>query len=393
MLRKFNRCDFYIVLGLLYLLQGVLYQKGYINQILQVVLTVWNLIEISRYICSVPHKSRMLKASVVLLLMYLVYGLIFIISGTQYKYTWGDHTKSYAYLQISLNSILPIFLFYIYSAKGLLTERRIRYYGILFLVSFVLLYRYELQQTLLFYESIGSSKEEFTNNSAYYFLLLFPFLYYYKSKWVQSLCLFTILYFILIGMKRGAVLIGVCCLIIFVIHNWQQIKRSKSKLSYALCIILALGILGSYMNDFISGSDYFNERVQQTIDGDSSGRDILYAKMYNEFLYNYNIIEIIFGKGANSTIAIAGQYAHQDWLETLCNNGLLGVLLMAIFYFSIYREIMIVKHKRKLHIYHPFFLMFFICLSKTFFSMSIQDMQLCQTMILGYCSYKVNYEK
>lgn len=264
------------------------------------------------------------------------------------------------------------------------------YYGLLFLASYILDYSFNTQQMIAYYAELGSNRVEFTNNSSYQFLLLFPFLYFYKSKWIQAGFALSILYFLLIGMKRGAIIIGVLCMLIYLAHNWQKIKHTKNVLLYIVGTILILSLFISFMTKELSGSEYFLERVQQTLEGDSSGRDIIYSAIWHTVWDSGNLFYLIFGRGANATVEVTGGwFAHQDWLETLCDTGLIGILILLSFYLAIYKECIRAKRMGLDSIYQPFFLMLVICVFKSFFSMSIQDMQVCQTMILGYCSYRV----
>lgn len=390
MFRKINRCDIYVGLSILYILQGALYQQGIINKVLQVVLLVWALLVAAKEYRYCNSNNKLLRATSYLLALYFAYGFAFIISGTVYQYGNGGTTSSYGYLQSSLNSLLPIFLFYHYTKRGYLSEKRIMYYGLLFLASYILDYSFNTQQMIAYYAELGSNRVEFTNNSSYQFLLLFPFLYFYKSKWIQAGFALSILYFLLIGMKRGAIIIGVLCMLIYLAHNWQKIKHTKNVLLYIVGTILILSLFISFMTKELSGSEYFLERVQQTLEGDSSGRDIIYSAIWHTVWDSGNLFYLIFGRGANATVEVTGGwFAHQDWLETLCDTGLIGILILLSFYLAIYKECIRAKRMGLDSIYQPFFLMLVICVFKSFFSMSIQDMQVCQTMILGYCSYRV----
>lgn len=390
MFGRINRCDIYVGLSVLYILQGALYQQGIINQVLQVVLLSWAIIVAAKEIRYLNHGHIFLRATTYLIALYLAYGVAFIVSGKVYQYGNGGVTSTYGYLQSSLNSLLPIFLFYHYTGKGYLTQNRIVFYGLLFLASFMVDYSFNLQQMIAYYSEIGSKRVEFTNNSSYLFLLLFPFLYFYRSKWIQIGFLITIFYFLLIGMKRGAVLIGVLCVIIFLAHKLKRIKHNKNVLIYIMGVFLVFFSFYTYMKNTLSGSEYFIERVQQTLEGDSSGRDVIYSAIWNSAWNSGDLFHLVFGKGANSTIEVTdGWFAHQDWLETLCDTGLIGIFILISFYVAIFKECLRAKRLGRMSVYQPFFLMFVICLFKSFFSMSIQDMQVCQTMILGYCSYHV----
>ena len=62
------------------MLQGILYPQGIINQLLQLIMILWGIIIACKYI-SAYKLSNFLRALSVLLLMYLVYGTILMVSG------------------------------------------------------------------------------------------------------------------------------------------------------------------------------------------------------------------------------------------------------------------------------------------------------------------------
>ena len=57
------------------------------------------------------------------------------------------------------------------------------------------------------------------------------------------------------------------------------------------------------------------------MEGGSSGRDELLTNSLDYYLNNESIIQQIFGLGANGTLSVAGNGAHNDWVELLVNQG------------------------------------------------------------------------
>lgn len=131
-------------------------------------------------------------------------------------------------------------------------------------------------------------------------------------------------------------------------------------------------------------SEYFAQRVESTIQGNNSGRNRLYSSVWSAVRNEENIIRILFGHGANSTIKYAGNFAHQDWLETMCNNGLLGVCLLIAFFVSFGNTVLKSRRSVLPHYYYCFLTLFALSLSKTLFSMSIQGFDMYQGMLIGY---------
>ena len=146
-----------------------------------------------------------------------------------------------------------------------------------------------------------------------------------------------------------------------------------------------------FVSKMMSESDYFAYRVEQTLSGDSSGRDDLYGTLWHSILNEQNMFYILFGRGADSTWAVAGNYAHQDWLETLCNNGLTGCVILLCFFLMFLRDAFSSRTVFSKNFYAAYMVLFVITMSKTMFSMSIQSMEVPLSMLLGYFTYWVNH--
>ena len=79
-------------------------------------------------------------------------------------------------------------------------------------------------------------------------------------------------------------------------------------------------------------------RVEATIEGKTSGRDYIIMKLWS-FYTNTSILQQIFGAGFARTLSIAGNYAHNDWIEMLIDCGFVGLLLYGLFYVALIRRI------------------------------------------------------
>lgn len=77
------------------------------------------------------------------------------------------------------------------------------------------------------------------------------------------------------------------------------------------------------------------------IEGDSSGRDEIYANIFNAWYNNNSVIHFLFGFGFAGSTALSGVglLAHNDWLELLSNFGLLGVSIYLYFFYAGYSSI------------------------------------------------------
>ena len=386
--KSFNRCDLFVVIWSLYMLQAILYPIGIINRILQLVMILWGVIVTCRYLLNFSRLPRFLNATFVLILMYIIYGVIHMIFGTPVISKYGFSASSnYVYLQASLNSLLPIFVFYDFTKKGLLTEDRIKKYLFLFLIVFILLF---VHNSLSLMQE--DKQEENTNNIAYMFVTLVPFVYfYYKKPLLQYIIILTLSVFVILGVKRGAILVFLVSVVYFLFAKLKtgSNKKTVNVLLAAMLLLFAI----SFVQYRLAVSEYLNLRIEQTAEGSTSGRDILYKAIWNEVSQETNLLTFIFGRGANSTIGIAGNYAHNDWLETLCNNGALGAVILGYFFLVLFKLLFVVKRNLPSYYFDSFFTLFLIVSMKSVFSMSIQNMEISTTMLLGYIVYKSLHEK
>ena len=362
-------------------MQGLLYPQGIINQLLQFVQIAIAGVE-TLNVLTKKTQSPVLKIAFMLVLMYCVYGLWLIISDPIITYSDGRRTRNFVYLQNSLKSLLPIFMFYYYAMKGLLNERKIRIYAIIFLAMSLKSF---FQNKFLALAEDG--REESTNNAAYGFVNLIPAVYFFRKKPIfQYLLLGTLGVFMLMGMKRGAILIGGFSILVFLYSNIKGASRKAKTITLALTIGIIIGAI-YYISDMLQTSDYFARRIEQTAAGDSSGRDTIYASLWNIFVNEPNLLYLLFGHGANGTIDLIGIEAHNDWLETLINNGFIGGIIVLLFFATIAKTAFKQHRRFPTYMYYSFLVLIFIMFSKTLFSMSIQSIGVVHTMLLGYFAY------
>ena len=371
MFKNINQCDVYVGLWCIYMLQEVLYSPGIINQLLQLIMLIWGMIALFKYIIQTTESSSILKVTILLIAMYTIYGSIYFLMQDKYYY-----------LQISLNSLVPIFLFYYFAMEGKLTSDRIRIYlPILIPICIMLYYKIENQELL------QNGGEETTNNAGYYFVSLIPFLFFYSKKpFLQFTFLGIILLYIIMGMKRGAILIGVFETMVLLYANMKNSSRRMKILFSILTFIIVVGI-NKYIDYMMNNSAFFMARVEDTMEGNSSGRDVIYENLWYKLLSEPEPFYFYLGRGAESTIKLVGKFAHQDWLETFCNNGLLGVVILFYFFYTFGKNAWLSRVCFSEMMFYSFVTLFITTLSKTLFSMSIQNLDLPITMLLGYFAY------
>lgn len=381
MLKRINQCDVFVGLWCIYMSQEVLYSPGIINQAIQLIMLLWSLTALFRYIINLSNYSYspILKATFFLIVMYAIYGTIHILYGVPVM----GHSQ-YLYLQDGLNSLVPIFLFYDFTMTGKLTSDRIRIYlPILVVVCIFLYYRIENQMLL------QKGGEEITNNAGYFFVPLIPFLFFYSKKPILQFAFWgIILLYVFMGMKRGAILIGVLGSVILLYANLKE-SPGRGKILFLILTIIIVAGISKYIVYMMSNSAYFMARFEDTLEGNTSGRDVIYETLWNTLLLESSPFYFYFGRGAESTVSIVGKLAHQDWLEIFCNNGLIGVLVLFFFFYTLGKNAWNSRHSFSGMMFYSFVTLFIIILSKTLFSMSIQNLELFSTMLIGYFAFEL----
>ena len=323
---------------------------------------------------------RIISIFFFILLLYGLFSILLDSSGKQY---------GISFLMTVIGSIGPIFAFYTYAKKGLLTYNRLMASFFLFLLIAILEY-YDTEREAL--NTLSKGVEEITNNSSYTILGLFPFLFLFKKHPIlQYLGLALIIFYVISAMKRGAIIVLIILLIWFV---YVMLKSASGKRKFIQIVLI--GVLAffsvKFIINFYSESSYFQQRIESTLEGRSSNRDVIYSVLWQHYISNQSLSNILFGEGVYKTISITGGVkAHNDWLELLIDCGFMGVILYCVYWVRFYREW---RRCRKLEIIHS---ILGACLvftfMKTIFSMSFTSIPFGITMMMGYCFASILYSK
>ncbi len=367
----------YTVVCLLCLLRHVLFGAFSLSgRMLYGLFYLWSMYYFVRVVFEKKH-SPYIKVLNFLLGLVLIYGIPLLLFGTDA--TWARQTASGYFLNIFLDSILPIYSFYYLGKKQLINDNWFKIIALFFFVTVYCLYEYQRMETLL-----SSDQEEFTNNASYLWLSLFPIMVFFKKRpLILFLGVSIILFYIIGGFKRGAILLGAIC---FLAILWQTLQTSK--LSNKIIAVVAVGAVLVFfipmIEDLMVNSDYFALRVERTFERDSSGRDVIYSNYWSFYWNQDSIFVLLFGNGAFGTIKLLGLMAHNDWLEFLIDMGLMGTLIYLVYWIQ---TIIMCRNSARVcrpEVYQGILLFIIINLGRTFFSMSIMDMPFFATSVFGY---------
>lgn len=323
----------YIGLLILFLLivynsQGVLYGRG--GGISQLTLVITHLIGIIYFFKSLLISSRknlFFKAWTALLVLNII-GFIF--TGNV------GNPIHFSMLKGVLMSLLVFYPFYYLSSKNLIKAKDL----ILFLLILlpITISQFYLSAEQILQERISDSTNV-VNNIAYDFVWLLPYVFLVKKQRALSITLsLIVVFFIIQGAKRGAILVGAVGVIFYVLYLLRTVSRKNRIRGYFVAIV-GLLVISFYTYNFFIQNEYLIERLQQLEQGNSSGRDVIYANLFNAWYNSDNFLTLLFGYGFASSIFLSGtgNLAHNDWLELLTNFGLVGISVYIVLFYSLYK--------------------------------------------------------
>ncbi len=384
-----NPCNYYTLGWLLYFMQGTLYPYGSLfTKVLLVLLLGYSLFFV--VINIKLFDSLFFRVLLTIVFVYLLYTLLYYSSGESFIHNGIVKGKFESFKTICL-SIFPVLCYYGYGCKGYLTISWFKLGAIVLLVLSISSFYSEQATRLASAIEEGSTREEFTINAGYRFAAIIPILVLMNSKQWYKYLLFSIAFlFTLFAMKRGAIVV---CVLSSAIFMWHSLIKGKgaSKIGVFVFIIISLALFAYGVSYLLENSDYFNYRLQQTMEGDSSDRDVLYSNMIEHFRSESSFFRFCFGYGIDGTGRLFGNGAHNDWIELAIDMGLLGLFVYFIYWVLFYKT-----WRSSRSIENVCTALGIILLSeflKSFFSFSINDFPIQQAPALGYCLAAVELNK
>lgn len=385
--RIINWCNIYILLWIVYYLQGVFYVSGgfFSRTILIVFLAVSFYFLIK---ANLQYRiPRFLKALNVFIIVTSIYGVLYMMFGDAYVITEGmvdNEVGKFVYLKKIYTSLLPIYAFYVFSKQEILSPRYLQRVFIALLLVAVAQYYYYEQTALLRLAELGSDREDVTNNAGYQFVALMPLLLLWNKKPLLNFALMAVIvFFVVSAMKRGAIVICAGISIYYLVQNYKISSKRARFLIIVLTILLGIFIY-FYVADLYANNAYFQYRLEHTIEGDSSNRSDFYSSIWNYMFTQASPLHLMLGYGPNYSIVIVGNYAHNDWFEILADLGLLGILIYAYYYIALLRDIKVSKRCDNKVITTILQISFFSVFMTSLFSMSYAGLYLATAISLGY---------
>lgn len=326
---------------------------------------LFSIINVSKSIKCSPVK--VLFVFLFLVTTYFLTTWFFVGNDTRY----GNIIGFYANIGLSLG----IFFFGIYCSKYLESDKLFKLAFFLFLIA--TFYRFVFERN----EIIGKTYGNMTMNMGYDFLSLLPFMLIFKRKWIPIIVSPLIIYAVIMCIKRGAILITALFFVYYIYSYFIKNEKAHKMRNTIIGVILLLA--ASYLAlDFYSQNDYLQVRMQNMLEGDMNGRDYIFTRIIEHWQDESNLFEFIFGSGFCSSYKIAGNYAHNDWLELLAMSGIIGPVVYLTFFIKEYK---FAKSLSNVFVKECIWVILLIWFTKTFFSMSYCSIaNMPMSLLLGY---------
>lgn len=323
------------------------------------------------------------KGLAILVTLLSIYGLKLFLSGdVVYWNAFNEVVENYKYILWMLTSLLSVFPIYVFMCERKIDENFFKKVWILCLCVGIFAFFYRYQRYLLLAQMTGSLREEFTNTTAYILLSIFPAIGLFKKKIVFHL-LFLVAFIVLfiLSMKRGVILLGFLSIVVYVFSQFGFSSLKKKILVFMGSAILFFGIYSFFVYE-MDNSAYLTMRVEQTKEGNSSGRDKYSKKLLNYYFNEANAKEFVIGRGAQGTLSVNISYAHNDWIAILVEQGLLGFLIYGLYWLGFAKSCL--DSKKNLEASCAIKMLFLIGLGKTFFSMYYLPISVDMIVSSGY---------
>lgn len=256
------------------------------------------------------------------ILIFTVFNLVYFFIS----YLWLD-TPSTSFIGNVLYAMLALLLYSFLGAEKVLTDKFLMITSVLITIAGIF-YFYHVKELVLARYLMGDDKSV-TNNGSVVFLMVLPLLFLVKNRMISIILFCVCLFFLIYGAKRGNIIAAVIPVVLYIYVFFKDDKKSIFKILISMAVFISITI---WAIDLFSENEYLLGRMLSIKEGDSSGRDVIYANAWNLWYHSDNMINLLFGYGFQGMLYHTTRMAHNDWLEILVDYGLIGCL----FYLSIF---------------------------------------------------------
>lgn len=325
---------------------------------------------------------KYIKALDAFLIVVFIYVFVDIVSnGMQSLNSWGNMD----FLWWHIKAVMPLYAFYYFGKKNIITNEWFPYVFVFCFVAAYVTYTSYMNRML---NIRRDNTVEITNNIGYFMVALLPMtMFFTKKRMLQYACMGLVAVFTILSFKRGAVLCFAVSLLFFLMKDvvFGRRRSQNNRIVAVFLTIVGVSLLYYFVMHVFNTSEFFAFRVGQTIEGDSSRRNLIY-KFYLDTFINSDVQHVLFGHGVLATRnkLFMGIEAHNDWLEYVIDLGLVG-LLFYLRYWIVFAKEFFKSNKGNQSINLALGVVIIIYFIRSFISMSFYDMPFYSNIVLGYC--------
>lgn len=339
MTRNIILYNFYLTVAVLFSLKSILYDRGTLFS--QGITVLYIAMSVLLTVAAVLQTKmpKLLKSYLAFFLVLIFYGFAIYFTGETIIVSSGEKTDGSNYLNSIILSGLPIFASFYLTRKVVYDNKYLKSW--FFILVGVTILSFYHQEQVEFANRIGGYYDDVTNNAAYLFVGIIPLVCLFdRQKLIMYAGLGVCAFFLLLGIKRGAILTGGLDIAVLLYYN----LRSKSKGGKVWILVLTVVFFIAvyfFVQNMMETSEYFSYRFDLTLEGYTSNRDTINQQIFRYLSSEMTFLDFLFGRGAMATIRMFTNYAHNDWLELMVNQGLLGVVpyfIFFVYFFNAFRS-------------------------------------------------------
>lgn len=368
--------NFYLIAIILYISQGILFEGTWFTFLSGIYLLGTNMYCLLR---SFASKDKGIFRLIFCFVLWVL--LLWIISPKSYRFHLMSMTVPTVYMvQYTIIVCTSVFSFYFFTTNKCIEIYKLK----LFALSIGLIYIYNILNYDVYDNGVGTYDFSIVNNKSYSLVALFPVLSVFWNKKLLMILLMTAsLFLVVFCLKRGAIIIVTILYVssIYYVYLQEKGRGLKGRLLLFVLFLLVLSIVTTLYWVYNS-NDFLQDRIEETLEGSSSGRDIIYMQIWDAWL-NSDFLLMMIGHGPISTLSASINYAHNDWLEILYDFGIIGLVL----YIGICMRIFVFFRKSnltELQKVGSLLCLFYIVLRSTF-SMCIYELD--SMLAFGFLGY------
>ena len=191
---------------------------------------------------------------------------------------------------------------------------------------------------------------------SYFCLMMMPFILLLKGK-RRTILFFVVIVAILLSAKRTGSIALIVSFMLYILSRAKGFDKKIGAIFLIVFLTIAIWILFS-----LFFSEYFElliGRFESISEDKGSGRGDLFLMVW-ELILKSDTLELIFGHGYNSVVEVLEYSAHNDFLEVMYDQGIIGLGLYVCIYISLIRTIKKIKEKTLRDSFRMSIFLFFI---------------------------------